>query len=107
MVVDADELAGQSLEYVEHAPLLGVDVVEVQFSHYHVYVVKVVGGQVLEGRVLAPFAVNLEDQVARTPALLDHSQQGVVSVVASLLGHLTHAHRLERAVLAAPAGGGS
>ena len=92
MVVDADELTGQGLEYVEHAPLLGVDVVEVQFSHYHVYGVEVVGGQVLEGRVLAPFAINLEDQVAGAPAFLDHPQQGVVSAVLGLLGHLTHAN---------------
>lgn len=107
MVVDAHELAGQSLEYVEHAPLLGVDLVKVQFCHYHVDVVEVVGGQVLEGRVLVTFAVNLEDQAARTSTLLDHPQQGVVSVVASLLGHLTHAYRLEVTVLAAPAGGRS
>ena len=96
--VDRHEVLAQGPEDVEHAPLLGVDEVEVQLPRYLVDELQLLHREVLEAGVLAALAVDLEEDVLLEEAVeLDHVEERV-ELLLGLLGGGPHADEVEAVV---------
>ena len=99
--VDVDDLGHEGAEDVEHAPLLAVDVVEVELPDHLVDVVQQLDGEVLEGGELAALAVDLQEDVPLEELVdLDHVGEAVELLLGRLLGDLAHADVAEVVVAA-------
>lgn len=78
MIVHVDELAAESLENLQHAPLFGMDVVEMKLHQDLIDVIQVFGGEKLQDFVFAALTVDLEDDVLLCEVVpFEHIFEGV------------------------------